>query len=136
MQIDLLRSKLIKGLELRRHQISLDKTSINLLPNKSIKHISNLEADWLHDLENDVLSNIDMADVSKFPLMKVIGEAMAEFICSIGKDSKRTGNWFQSDFIDPITKRGTLVTAHGYKHIQEIIDNLSNKNWIDTQPTA
>jgi hypothetical protein len=136
MQIDLLRSGLIKKLELRRYQISLDTVALQKLPNKSIKNILNLEANWLHDLEDDVLSNIDMADVSKFPLMKIIGEAMAEFICSIDKDSNKKGNWFQSDFIDSETKRGLLVTAHGYKYIGEIMNNLSNKDWIEKQPTA
>jgi hypothetical protein len=136
MQIDLLRSKLIKGLELRRYQISLDKPAIQQIPNKSIKHIPNLETNWLHDVENDVLSNIDMADVTKFPLMKVIGEAMAEFICATDKALNKTGNWFQSDFVDSKTKRGTLVTAHGYKFIDEIISNLSSKDWIEKQSTT
>lgn len=81
-----------------------------------------------------------MADVSKFPLMKVIGEAMAEFICPISeKDmnvAKRKGNWFKGDFVNPITKRGVLVTAHGSDHIQEIKNHLSNKDWIDHVPTV
>ncbi|TDD94117.1 patatin-like phospholipase family protein [Flavobacterium cellulosilyticum] len=140
MQIDLLRSGLIKNLDLRRYQISLDTTSIQKLSNKSIKHIPNLEADSLYELDDHVLSNIEMDDVSKFPLMKVIGEAMAEFICPIEEKelaiTKRKGNWFTTDFIDPVTKRGILVTAHGSDHIQEIKLHLSNKDWIDHQPTA
>lgn len=133
MQIDLLRSKLIKNLDLRRYQISLDKPTIQQLPNKSIKHIPHLEANWLHEVDDEVLSNIDMADVSKFPLMKVIGEAMAEFICSIDPISKAKGNWFLSDFVNS-RGRGTLVTARG--NIPAIKSNLGSKAWIDKQPTS
>ncbi|MEC4050221.1 patatin-like phospholipase family protein [Flavobacterium sp. SUN046] len=137
MQIDLLRSNLVKGLDLRRYQISLDEEAIKKIPNKDISNIHNVTADWLHDLTHKEIGQIDMADVSKFPLMKIIGEAVSEFICPPSESqlpiSERKGNWFQKDFIDPKTKRGTLVTAHGA--IETIKANLSNKAWLDEQPT-
>lgn len=74
------------------------------------------------------MSNIDTEDVTKFPLMKVVGDAMGEFICKTHQALSKTGNWFQSDFLDSTIKRGTLVISHGYKFIDEIISNLSNKN--------
>ncbi len=138
MQIDMLRSGLVKGLDLRRYQISLDSKAIGLLPNKNIAHIPEVEANSLHDLDDEVLSNIDMADVSKFPLMKTIGEAVSEFICPPAEAAlpmnKRKSNWFQKDFIKPKSTRGALVTAHG--DWETIKRNMSNKSWLDGQRTC
>ena len=112
MQIDVLRSTLLKGsaanqkFDLRRYQLSLDQQSIGLLPDKKIDHVFDTSADWLHQLTNKELSEIDMSDVSKFPLMQTIGEASAEFICPpeeenlLPGDPKRNGNWFTQDLID------------------------------------
>jgi len=69
-----------------------------------------------------------MADVTKFLLMNVIGEDMGEFICMTDQALNKKRNWFQSDFVDSRTKGGTLVTANGYKLIDEIISNLSSKD--------
>ncbi|MBL0013613.1 MAG: patatin-like phospholipase family protein [Flavobacterium sp.] len=138
MQIDMLRSGLVKGLDLRRYQLSLDTKAIRLLPNKNIVHIPEVEADTLHELDDQVLSNIDMADVTKFPLMKTIGEAVAEFICPPAQAAlpmnKRKGNWFQKDFTKPKSTRGTLVTAHG--EWQTIQRNLASKTWLEAQRTC
>lgn len=138
MQIDLLRSGLIKGLDLRRYQISFDEETMYKLSNEKIAHIQSLKADWLHDLKNEELGNIDMADVSMFPLMITIGNAMADFICP-PKEAKlpitqQKGNWFRSDFTDSKTGRGTLVTARG--DVPSIKSHLESKTWIDKQPTA
>jgi len=137
MQIDLLRSGLIKGLDLRRYQISLDQETMKKLPNEKIEHIQSLKADWLHELKDDALGNIDMADVTMFPLMIVLGNAMVSVICPPNEEklpiAKRKGNWFRTDFINE-KKRGTLVTAKGDP--QTIKSNLENKAWIDKQPTA
>jgi hypothetical protein len=35
---------------------------------------------WLQDLTEDIMGNIDMEDVTKFDLMKTIGEQMALYI--------------------------------------------------------
>jgi predicted acylesterase/phospholipase RssA len=137
MQIDILRSGLISGLQLRRYQVSFDKAMIQQIPDKAIKDIHNIKADSLHELEDDELGEIDMSDVTKFPLMKLIGESVAEFICPPSESnlevSNRKGNWFREDFINKDTNRGALVTAKG--DIEAIKRNLSDHNWIDNQPT-
>lgn len=138
MQIDLLRSGLIKGLDLRRYQISLDSRAIAKLPNKKIADIHTVSANTLHDLDDEELSKIDMSDVTKFSLMKIIGEAMTEFICPPSEAAlplaKRQGNWFTRDLVVPETKRGLLVSANG--NIAIIKKQLSDPNWINKQPTA
>ena len=138
MQVDILRSGLFKGLDFRRFQLSLDETSIQKLPDRNIERVPEVEADWLHELSDEVLSHIDMADVSRFPLMKAIGESTADFICPPDEKNKpvaeRKANWFQSDLIDPKTRRGTLVAAHG--SIEAIKSHLSNASWIDGQITC
>jgi uncharacterized protein len=137
MQIDLLRSGLIKGLKLRRYQISFDEEAMKKLSNKKIAHVQSLEADWLHDLKNKELSEIDMADVTMFPLMITIGNAIVDYICPPNEANlpvaEQKGNWFRSDFIDSTTGRGVLVTARG--EVQTIKSNLENKAWIEKQTT-
>ena len=138
MQVDMLRSGLLNGIDIRRYQLSLDTTAIHQLPDLKIDHIPHIEADWLHQLTNEDLGKIDMSDVSKFPLMKSIGEATAQFICPAAEAhlpmNQRPSNWFQKDLINPGTKRGTLVTAHG--DVPGNKSHLSNAAWIDSQPTA
>ncbi len=138
MQIDVLRSGLIKGLDLRRYQISLDTKSMQQLPNKKIKDIHTVNANWLYELDNTELGKIDMSDVTKFPLMKIIGEAMSEFICPPNEEAlpmdKRKGNWFQKDFVVENTRRGLLVSSNG--NIDIIKKQLADKQWLDSQPTA
>ena len=137
MQIDILRSGLIADLQLRRYQVSFDEAMLSQIPDKDIKDIHNVNADRLRDLKNEELGEIDMSDVTKFPLMKIIGESVAEFICPPAEaalpTANRKGNWFQEDFINKDTKRGALVTAKG--DIEEIKKNLSSINWMDAQPT-
>jgi hypothetical protein len=76
---------------------------------------------WLHDLDESTLGNIDMADVTKFDLMKVIGEQVAEFI-------SQSGNNFQKDLIDDRCN-DLLVTSFG--DILRIQKQMSNPDWID-----
>ncbi|HET6992508.1 MAG TPA: hypothetical protein VFJ43_14340, partial [Bacteroidia bacterium] len=137
MQVDMLRSGLINGLDFRRYQLSLDKTAVQQLPDMKLDHLKDVDADWLHELSDDFLGNIDMADVSKFPLMKTLGEAVSEYICPSEEADKpmhtRNGNWFQKDLLAPNSRRGALVTAHGNQGA--IKSHLSNPQWIDNQPS-
>lgn len=81
MQIDIFRSPMIsKVINFRRFQISLDPKTIQRLPNTDTLDKHKYRSPWLHDLTEDILGNIDMADVTKFDLMKVIGEQMAAYI--------------------------------------------------------
>lgn len=138
MQVDMLRSGLLPGIDFRRYQLSLDTRAVQQLPDLKIDHIPHVEADWLHQLTDKDLGDIDMADVSKFSLMKTLGEAMAQYICPPDEAGKpmdqRRGNWFQRDMIDPVTKRGVLVTAHG--NVEANKSHLGNVEWVDSQPTA
>jgi hypothetical protein len=139
MQVNMLRSGLIKNLDFRRFQLSLDKAAVQKLPDLKIDHIQDIEANWLHELSDDVLGNIDMADVSRFPLMRSLGEAVSEFICP--KDevalppAQRKANWFQRDLVDKDSpRRGSLVTAHG--DMGAIKSHMENPEWLDDQVTA
>jgi len=138
MQTDMLRSKLMPNLDFRRYQISLDDISLKKIPDKDITHIYHTQATTLRQLTNDELSAIDMADVSKFGLMKVIGESMAEYICPPAENNvvlgERKGNWFKNDLVVPNTTHDQLVTAFG--DISRIAKQLSSVSWVDAQPTA
>lgn len=137
MQTDMLRSGLIKGLDFRRFQLSLDEEALHKLNDKSIEDIPNEKANWLHELTNEELSKIDMSDVTKFPLMKILGEAVVEYICPPEESGltmeNQLGNWFRSDLINKTTGRGQLVTSHGDVNTNNI--HLKSAKWIDGRPT-
>jgi hypothetical protein len=137
MQVDMLRSGLLDGIDFRRYQLSLDEAAMKKLPDLSLESVPNEMADRIHELTNEELSKIDMSDVTKFPLMKILGEAVAQHICPPAEANapmnQRQANWFQKDLIDPVTKRGELVTAHG--DIAANQSHLSNPDWIDDRNT-
>jgi hypothetical protein len=124
MQTNLIRSNLIKGLDFRHYQISLDETAIKQLPNRDITELHDIEANWLRDLSNDELKGIDLDDVNKFPLMQVIGEAMAEYIMQ--------ENQFKADLVNK-KNRDQLVTSFG--DIGRINQQMSSPQWLDKEPT-
>lgn len=122
MQIDTFRSPMIKNvIDFRRFQISLDPTAIGQIPNIGTLDENKYHTQWLHDLKEDVLGNIDMADTTRFDLMQIIGQQLAEFIVS-------SGNGFKADFVDA-NNRDKLVTAFG--DIARIQKQLSTAQWID-----
>ena len=137
MQVDMLRSGLIKGIDFRRYQLSLDEYALKKLPDLSLESVTDDMNDWIHELTNDELSDIDMSDVTKMPLMKIIGNAVVEYICPPTEAdmpmNERKANWFQKDLIDPVTRRGDLITAHGDKNANQ--SHLSNIDWIDDRNT-
>ena len=121
MQVDALRSPMIqKTIDFRRFQISLDPTSIQKIPNTDGLDELKYHTKWLHDLKEDILGDIDMADVTKFDLMQIIGQQMAEFIM-------QSGNCFKNDLA--VNNRDILVTALG--DIARIQKQMSNPDWID-----
>ena len=121
MQVDTLRSPMIRNvIDFRRFQISIDPASISKIPNIDALDEHKYGSKWLHDLGDDVLGNIDMADITKFDLMKVIGQQMAEFIME-------SGNAFTTDLADK--NRDTLVSAFG--DIIRIQKQLSSTGWLD-----
>lgn len=128
MQIDMLRSGFIQGMNYRRFQISLDDTSIHKLPNRKLVPIKGIEAEWLWELNNEVLSGIDLDDVSKFDLLKQVGEAMVDYICPPSDTAKEKGNWFKKDLVNE-RGRDALVTAFG--DVTRIKTQMSDPKWLD-----
>ena len=121
MQVDSFRSPMIKKVvDFRRFQISLDPAAIQRIPNTDTLDVDQYKTKWLHDLDEKILGNIDMADLTKFGLMKTIGEQMAEFIMQ--------KNCFKTDLLDDIGK-DALVTAFG--DIARIKKQLSDPDWLD-----
>ena len=122
MQVNAFRSPMIsKTIDFRRFQISLDPTSIKKIPNTDTLDENKYHSKWLHDLGEDILGNIDMADITKFDLMKTIGQQMAEYIV-------QTGNNFQKDLADTRCN-DLLVTTFG--DIIRIQKQLSSAGWLD-----
>jgi uncharacterized protein len=120
MQVDAFRSPMIKNvIDFRRFQISIDPASISKIPNTDSLDEHKYGSKWLHDLGEDILGNIDMADVTKFDLMKVIGQQMAAFIMQ--------ENCFKNDLAE--NNRDILVTAFG--DIVRIQKQLSAAQWLD-----
>lgn len=122
MQINTFRSPMIRQkIEFRRFQVSLDPAAIKKLPNVDTLDPKKYGSIWLHDLDEKTLGNIDMADVTKFDLMKVIGEQVAEYIVG-------SGNNFQQDLVDA-RNNDLLVTFFG--DIDRIKKQMSDPKWID-----
>ena len=117
MQVDAFRSPVIsQTIDFRRYQISLDPAAMKKLPNTDGLDPKVYGSAWLHDLNEQVLGNIDMADTSKFDLMQLIGAQMAAYIME-------SGNGFRADLND------TLVTKSG--DIARIAKQMSDPQWLD-----
>jgi uncharacterized protein len=127
MQVDVIRNilKPILKTDYRRFQISLDTTAIQKLENKDISNIHHVEADWLHDLTPEELDGIALDDVNKFELMKVIGEAMVEYIMNKG------GGFMRDLTIE--NDKDELITSFG--DVTKIKAQMSNRNWLNKFPS-
>ena len=122
MQVNALRSPIInKIIDFRRFQISLDPTSMKKIPNIDTLDPKKYKSKWLHDLDENVLKNIDMADITRFDLMKIIGEQMAKYIVLEGKA-------FTKDLVDE-KNNDLLITMSG--DIDRIKKQMSDPNWLD-----
>jgi hypothetical protein len=110
-----------KVIDFRRFQISLDPTSIKKIPNIDALDEKKYKTKWLHDLGEDILGNIDMADVTRFDLMQVIGRQMAEYIV-------QSGNNFRKDLCND-HGRDELVIAFG--DVPRIQKQMSTPGWVD-----
>jgi hypothetical protein len=122
MQINAFRSPMIgQTIDFRRFQISLDPGPINKIPNTDSLDENKYQSKWLHDLTEEILANIDMADVTKFDLMKIIGQQVAEYIVE-------SGNNFKKDLVDN-KYRDLLVTTSG--DIIRIQKQMSSPGWLD-----
>lgn len=122
MQVNTFRSPMIsQTIDFRRYQISLDPTAIKKIPNIDALDEFKYGSKWLHDLNESILGDIDMADVTKFDLMKTIGQQMAEYIV-------QSGNNFRKDLINERCN-DLLVTASG--DIMRIQTQMSSPEWLD-----
>ena len=122
MQVNAFRSPMIgQTIDFRRFQISLDPTALNKIPNIDALDEFKYGSKWLHDLDESVLGDIDMADVTKFDLMKIIGQQLAEYIV-------QSGNNFKKDLIDNRCN-DLLVTASG--DVTRIQKQMSSPEWLD-----
>lgn len=122
MQNDMFRSPMMEKLvDFRRFQISLDPTSIKKIPNIDALDEKKYKSKWLHDLGEDTLGKIDMADVTRFDLMQVIGRQMAEYIV-------QSGNNFRKDLANN-HGRDELVLATG--DVPRILKQMSTPSWVD-----
>jgi hypothetical protein len=69
--------------------------------------------------------------------MKILGEAVVQQICPSNELdiplNQRKANWFRKDHINPITRRGELVTSSG--DIEANQSHLSNPEWVDSRNT-
>lgn len=122
MQNFVIRSGAFNGLEFRRFQISLDKTAMGKLPERDLSGLDDVKADWLSDLSDADLADIPLDKVSLFPLMKVIGEAMVEYIVNT------QGIPFTADLVGPNGK-DLLVSRLG--DIARIQAQMSKPSWLD-----
>ncbi|MGI8950138.1 MAG: patatin-like phospholipase family protein [Chitinophagaceae bacterium] len=120
MQVDTFRSGLFCP-DYRRFQISLDTRAIELLPDKDISNLHETGANWLRDVTDEELKKISMDDVTKFGLMKKIGEAMCDYIMRENK--------FTKDLNNTRTKRDELITA--YNNVARIYTEVTNAAWLD-----
>lgn len=95
MQTDMFRSPMMNTLvDFRRFQITLDPIAIKKLPNIDALDGKKIQKQMAaRPWRRHPWQNIDMADVTRFDLMKVIGAQMAEYIT-------QTGNNFRADLID------------------------------------
>ena len=122
MQTNVFRSPMIaKTIDFRRFQISLDPASIKKLPNIDTLDPHKYGSEWLHDLSERILGRIDMADITKFDLMQIIGQQMAEYIV-------RVGNNFQKDLTDARCN-DLLVSFFG--DVDRIKKQMSTPKWLD-----
>jgi hypothetical protein len=122
MQNFLLRSGAFKGLDFRRFQLSLDTTAIGKLPNRELADLHDVTANWLGDLTDADLGDIPLDKVGFFPLMKVIGDAMVEYIM------QNQSPPFGKDLVDDKGKE-LLVSRLG--DVERIKIQMSAAEWVD-----
>jgi hypothetical protein len=108
----------------KRYQISLDPTALKKLPNRQDKRLLVFGSKWLWDIEESVLSKIDLASLKHYELMKIVGEQMAEYICS----DEYSKNWFKEDLVN-YSNNDQLVTFSG--DIKRIQEQMSSPEWLD-----
>jgi hypothetical protein len=131
MQSDLFRAtKVFTGCDYRRFQLSLDQRALAKLPNLGLEEVHATDAQWLHELTDHELANIALDNVSYFPVMKILGQAVVQFLRAHAAQIDKP--IFSFDLVNPDDGRELLITRDGA--VKDIAKNLSDPNWIDSQP--
>ena len=104
----------------KRYQISLDPKALKMLENTNELDKNIYGSEWLWDVTEKTMGHIDMADMTHFKLMLVIGKQMAKYIMD-------SGNCFKSDLVK--NGRDELVTTHG--DVERIREQMKNPDWLD-----
>lgn len=104
----------------RRFQISLDPEALHKLENTDELDENIYGSPWLWDLDKKTLGKIDMADMTHFHLMQVIGRQMAKYIMD-------SGNGFAKDMV--VHGHDELVTSFG--DVERIKLQMGNPEWLD-----
>lgn len=108
----------------KRYQISLDPPAMKKLPNCNDLDKKIYGSNWLWDLEEKSLSKVDLANLTHYDLMKIIGRQMAEYICS----DQYSKNWFKEDLVNE-NGNDQLVTFSG--DVTRIRQQMSDPDWLD-----
>ncbi len=108
----------------KRYQISLDPPALKKLPNTDDLDKKIYGSKWLWDLDEKSLAKIDMANLTHYPLMKIIGRQMAAYIM----ESK---NGFKEDLVNS-NGNDQLVTFSG--DVTRIRTQMSSPEWLDNFP--
>lgn len=104
----------------RRFQISLDPEALHKLENTDELDEAIYGSPWLWDIDKKTLGKIDMADMTHFHLMQVIGKQMAKYIVD-------SGNSFSKDMV--LHGRDELVTSFG--DVERIKLQMGDPEWLD-----
>jgi hypothetical protein len=130
MQNDMLRAtKLLAGCDFRRFQISLDQRALAQLPDLSLAEVDATDAASISGLTDRELGDIALDNVAYFPVMKVIGQAFAQYLDAHAQKVRKP--MFGYDLVDPEGKE-LLVTRSG--DVTRILSQLSDPSWVDSQP--
>lgn len=125
MQVEMFRSPIInKLIDFRRFQISFDEHTIKKIPNSNDLDAGKYGSKSLHNVPQSILNDIDMADITRFDLMEVIGRQMAAYI--------EANNGFKKDLVDA-NGNDLLVTHIG--DTANILRQMRSPTWLDTYTT-
>lgn len=121
VQENLFRSVLMQNsVVYKRYQISLDPKALRMLENCDDLDENIYGSKWLWDVDEKTMGHIDMADMTHFKLMQVIGRQMAKYIID-------SGNGFTKDLV--VNGRDKLVTTQG--DVERIREQMKDPDWLD-----
>jgi hypothetical protein len=127
MQRDLFRSRIFSHIDYRRYQVSLDPATMKRLPDRVLTPSSITDADTIHGLTDADLNGISLDDTHKFDLMSDIGNAAVDYIMLKNK--------FCDDLNDTPAPSFNDELSPEFNGVPDIATNVSDPDWIDSQPS-